>query len=178
MTSSYGDPRRWLCKCVPAPSHLAAGLLHLLTLVSPARSQRGPEASSSLDKERLQEQLGKRIREECGLCKLTFAGANLPMVVTHKAINDMRTSWGHPPPQDRYATFPACYDTARVCYFCAQFFETRAPSRVRTLRISASRLYLGPLRDPCTSYASCSQIEASKSQAKSQGLVATAMRTA
>lgn len=141
----------------------ACALCTLALTPAGKRLQRGPKTSSSLEKERLQEQLGKRIREECSLCKLTFAGTNLPMVVTHKAINDMRTSWGHPPPQDRFATFPACYDTARVCYFCAQFFETRGPSRVRAA--AGRRAYLLALTPPRA------QIEASKSQAKKQGFV-------
>lgn len=88
--------------------------------------------STDLDREKLQERLGKRIRADCALCAHEFATINLPMVVTHKAVNELRASWGHPTsPDSRHASFPACYDSARVCGFCAQYFETEGPSRVR-----------------------------------------------
>ena len=95
----------------------------------------------SLSRSLCKEKFGIEQRKDCGLCCARFLPVNLVLAVPLKAVLDIRDSWG-----DKYdpegshrvrvnpnlRKAPACYNSTRVCAFCAQLFdqqqETYRPS--------------------------------------------------
>eukprot|EP00164_Ancoracysta_twista_P007140 GFYU01010090.1.p1 GENE.GFYU01010090.1~~GFYU01010090.1.p1 ORF type:complete len:414 (-),score=108.76 GFYU01010090.1:98-1339(-) len=66
-----------------------------------------------------------RSKKPCGLCGHPFSLANLPGMVTFKAVCDLREKWCvndkiHIGGKGR---FPTYYDEVRLCRFCFQFFD-------------------------------------------------------
>lgn len=97
--------------------------------------------SNSLERSLSKEKFGIEQRKSCGLCCVRFLPVNLILAVPLKAVLDIRDSWGDKfdmegsrrvrvNPNLRKA--PACYNSTRVCAFCAQLFdrqqETYRPS--------------------------------------------------
>ena len=97
--------------------------------------------SDSLERSLSKEKFGIEQRKPCGLCCVKFLPVNLVLAVPLKAVLDIRDSWGDKfdiegsrrvrvNPNLRKA--PACYNSTRVCAFCAQLFdrqqETYRPS--------------------------------------------------
>ena len=55
-------------------------------------------------------------RKQCALCELEFSEANLPFVVSYKAIIDVRKSWGVTiKPNNKYSKFPQWYQPVNTC---------------------------------------------------------------
>lgn len=86
----------------------------------------------SLQRSLSKEKFGIEHRKPCGLCCVKFLSVNLVLAVPLKAILDIRDSWGDKfdpegilrvrvNPNLRKA--PACYNSTRVCGFCAQLFD-------------------------------------------------------
>jgi hypothetical protein len=83
-----------------------------------------------------EESLGTTHKVPCACCFQMFLYVNLPVRVTQKAVLDIRAKWSgglnsatvftgvvsQNKREDRLKAIPRCYDDARVCYFCAQFF--------------------------------------------------------
>lgn len=95
----------------------------------------------SLSRSLCKEKFGIEHRKECGLCCARFLPVNLILAVPLKAVLDIRDSWGDkfdPEGSHRVRVnpnlrkAPACYNSTRVCAFCAQLFdqqqETYRPS--------------------------------------------------
>jgi len=89
-------------------------------------------ANTALELERTREKYSCKRQQKCGLCALEFLRVNLPMVVSFKAVIDLRASWGCVGEQgsgvdgESFANLsrpPRCYDTTSICVFCAQFFD-------------------------------------------------------
>lgn len=119
------------------------------------------ENADSLERSLSKEKFGIEQRKSCGLCGLKFLPVNLVLAVPLKAVLDIRNSWGDKfdaegsrsirvNPNLRKA--PACYNSTRVCAFCAQLFDqqqdTYRPSweakeaekeRLRNLEAEAQR---------------------------------------
>ena len=95
----------------------------------------------TLSRSLCKEKFGIEQRKECGLCCVRFLPVNLVLAVPLKAVLDIRDSWGDkydPEGSNRVRVnpnlrkAPACYNSTRVCAFCAQLFdqqqETYRPS--------------------------------------------------
>ena len=119
------------------------------------------ENGDSLERSLSKEKFGIEQRKPCGLCCMKFLPVNLVLAVPLKAVLDIRNSWGDKfdpegsrsirvNPNLRKA--PACYNSTRVCAFCAQLFDqqqdTYRPSfeakeaekeRLRDLELEAQR---------------------------------------
>lgn len=98
-------------------------------------------SNDTLERSLCKEKFGIEQRKPCGLCCRKFLPVNLVLAVPLKAVLDIRDSWGdkfdpegtkrvHVNPNLRKA--PACYNSTKVCAFCAQLFdqqqETYRPS--------------------------------------------------
>lgn len=96
---------------------------------------------SSFERSLSREKYGIEQRRPCGLCCNKFLPINLVMVVPLKAVFDIRDLWGDKfdPEGSRRVRVnpnlrnaPACYNSTKVCTFCAQLFdqqqETYRPS--------------------------------------------------
>jgi len=78
------------------------------------------------------EKFGIEQRRPCGLCCIKFLPVNLILAVPLKAVLDIRDSWGNKfDPEGRHRVrvnpnmrkAPGCYNSIRVCAFCAQLFD-------------------------------------------------------
>ena len=92
---------------------------------------------TDLQRARFEEQLGATKKIQCGSCCQKFLYVNLPLVVTQKAVLDIRRKWSgltsdnvfggndnnESKKDSRLTAIPRCYDEVRVCVFCAQFFK-------------------------------------------------------
>ena len=102
----------------------------------------GTDGTFPLERSRAKEKFGLEQRKPCGLCCMLFLPVNLVMAVPLKAVFDMRGSWRNKFDPEGQACgvrvnpnlrrSPTCYDSTRVCAFCAQLFdqqqETYRPS--------------------------------------------------
>jgi hypothetical protein len=88
--------------------------------------------SDSLERCLSKEKFGIEQRKSCGLCCVKFLPVNLVLAVPLKAVLDIRDSWGdkYDPEGSRRVRVnpnlrkaPACYNSTRVCAFCAQLFD-------------------------------------------------------
>ncbi len=88
--------------------------------------------SDSLERSLSKEKFGIEHRKPCGLCCVKFLPVNLVLAVPLKAVLDIRDSWGDKfdPEGSRRVRVnpnlrkaPACYNSTRVCAFCAQLFD-------------------------------------------------------
>ena len=88
--------------------------------------------SDSLERSLSKEKFGIEQRKPCGLCCVKFLPVNLVLAVPLKAVLDIRDSWGDKfdPEGSRRVRVnpnlrkaPACYNSTRVCAFCAQLFD-------------------------------------------------------
>lgn len=94
---------------------------------------------TDLQRARFEEQLGATKKIQCGSCCQKFLYVNLPLVVTQKAVLDIRRKWSgltsdnvfggndsnESKKDSRLNAIPRCYDEVRVCVFCAQFFKNQ-----------------------------------------------------
>lgn len=80
--------------------------------------------TTALDLEKVKDKYSQKRCKFCALCEQQYLPINLPMTVSYKAIMDLRLSWGHTGVDSILSKPPRCYDTVRVCMFCAQFFDS------------------------------------------------------
>jgi len=80
--------------------------------------------TTALDLEKVKDKYSQKRCKFCALCEQQYLPINLPMTVSYKAIMDLRLSWGHKGVDSILSKAPRCYDTVRVCMFCAQFFDS------------------------------------------------------
>jgi hypothetical protein len=96
------------------------------------RLQKWQTDKTALELETVKEKYSQKRRQFCRLCEQQYLAFNLPMTVSYKAIMDLRASWGqtktYMEKQEEKDSLlskpPRCYDTVRVCIFCAQFFDS------------------------------------------------------
>jgi len=94
-----------------------------------ARAPTMTEVEAAKARERLLERPRKTPSKKptCAVCEVPFALVNLPLVISYKAVLDLRASWGveisDSDLRDPRLHPPRCYDGVRTCRFCAQFFE-------------------------------------------------------
>ena len=81
--------------------------------------------TTALELEKVKDKYSQKRCKFCALCEQQYLPLNLPMTVSYKAIMDLRLSWGHTEDNNPILSKPPrCYDTVRVCTFCAQFFDS------------------------------------------------------
>jgi hypothetical protein len=61
----------------------------------------------------------------CKLCCAVFPRYNLVLDIPYKAIMNIRMKWDPTLPElnPHLARPPICYDTVKICRFCAQFVQ-------------------------------------------------------